>query len=150
KIADPLGMDLIETAWGVHMLANAGMETALRAVSVERGRSPADYLLVAYGGCGPMHAANLATSFDMADVVVPPRAGLLCAEGLTLAGIRQDAVRAYPPEVGMGSDVVAGLIEETRAELLHQMDADAESVELEWQLAVRYTGQPSELLLSLD
>lgn len=150
KIADPLGMDPIETAWGVHLLANAGMETALRAVSVERGRAPGDYLLVAYGGCGPMHAAGLAASFEMADVVIPPRAGLLCAEGLALAGIRQDVVRAYPPGAGISGEVMAGLIDEMKGDLQRQMDAGVESVEIEWRLAIRYAGQPSELLLSFE
>lgn len=146
RIAEPLGLDLTETAWGVHLLANTGMEAALRAVSVERGRTPRDYVLVAYGGAGPMHGATLAAAFDIRSVVIPAQAGLLCARGLTLAGIRQDAVRAYPSDVGFDDHVLAELVSELR----HRLETrrhEVEEGEWEWRLAMRYAGQPSELLI---
>ena len=145
-IAGPLGLDVTEAAWGVHLLANTGMEAAVRAVSVERGRTPSDYLLVAYGGAGPMHAATLAAAFDIRSVMVPAQAGLLCARGLTLAGIRHDAVRAYPPGAGIDSQVLAGMVSELRHGLEARPDAVGEG-EWEWRLAMRYAGQPSELLI---
>lgn len=151
RVADPLGVDLADAAWGVHVLANVGMEAALRAVSVERGRSPADYVLVAYGGAGPMHAATLASSFDMSSVVVPPHAGLLCAHGLTLAGIRQDSVRAYPARVGIDGAVLSELAADMEATLRGELgEGDDTPIHLGWQLAVRYSGQPAELLIPFD
>jgi N-methylhydantoinase A len=151
RIAVPLGLEVADAAWGVHVLANVGMEAALRAVSVERGRSPTDYVLVAYGGAGPMHAATLASAFDMTAVVIPPRAGLLCAHGLTLAKIRQDAVRAYPFRMGVDRDLLAGIARELGDELRLELGGEtAAPVELSYQLAVRYAGQPTELLILLD
>lgn len=146
RIAEPLGMDLTEAAWGVHLLANTGMEAAVRAVSVERGRAPSDYLLVAYGGAGPMHAATLGAAFDIQAVMIPAQAGLLCARGLTLAGIREDAVRAYPPDVGIDGPVLAGIVSELRDGLETRRDGIGEG-DWEWRLAMRYAGQPSELLI---
>lgn len=151
RIAEPLGLDISEAAWGVHVLANVGMEAALRAVSVERGRSPADYVLVAYGGAGPMHAATLAAAFEMSSVVIPPRAGLLCAHGLTLARVRQDAVRAYPPGAAIDDEVLAEISRALGSSLIKQLGEAADSpVELSYLLAVRYAGQPTELLIPFD
>lgn len=147
KVAGPLGLDVTEAAWGVHLLANTGMEAAVRAVSVERGRTPRDYLLVAYGGAGPMHAATLAAAFDIRSVMVPVEAGLLCARGLTLAGIREDAVRAYPPGAGIDSRVLVGVVSELRDGLEQRQGAEGE---WEWRLAMRYAGQPSELLIPYE
>lgn len=148
-IAAPLGLETTEAAWGVHLLANTGMEAAVRAVSVERGRVPSDYLLVAYGGAGPMHAATLASSFDMRAVVIPAQAGLLCARGLTLAGVRKDAVRAYPPGAGMDGRTLAELAAEMQRGLAGHPD-DSSDGEWDWRLAMRYSGQPSELLVPFD
>ena len=60
QIGEPLGLDAGEAAWGIHSMANANMERAMRIVSVERGRDPRKYALVAFGGAGPLHAARLA------------------------------------------------------------------------------------------
>ena len=150
-IAGPLGLDISDAAWGVHVLANVGMEAALRAVSVERGRSPADYVLVAYGGAGPMHAATLAAAFDMTTVIIPPRAGLLCAHGLTLARIRQDAVRAYPPGLPLADETLGSISAELAGFLTDQLgQTQGPPVELSYQLAVRYAGQPTELLIPFE
>ncbi len=146
QLARPLSLSLADAAWGVHVLANVGMEAAVRAVSVERGRSPADYVLVAYGGAGPMHAATLAAVFGITSVVIPPRAGLLCAHGLTLAGVRHDAVQAYPPSLGVATEPLATIAADLEEGLRQRAGREAD-VELEWQLAMRYAGQPHELLV---
>jgi 5-oxoprolinase (ATP-hydrolysing)/N-methylhydantoinase A len=69
-------------ARGVHDLANAMMMRALRAVSTEKGRDPADFVLIAYGGSGPVHAAALAAELGVWTAIVPPLAGLFSAAGL--------------------------------------------------------------------
>jgi 5-oxoprolinase (ATP-hydrolysing)/N-methylhydantoinase A len=84
-----LGVD----ARAVHDLANAAMMRALRAVSTERGRDPADFVLVAYGGSGPVHAAALAEELGVRTAVVPPVAGLFSAVGLLSAREERHDVR---------------------------------------------------------
>src|SRR5215510_1352775 len=59
-IADPLGISTEQAAWGIHLIATSNMENALRVVSVERGRDPRRYALIAFGGAGPLHAARMA------------------------------------------------------------------------------------------
>ena len=96
KIAGPLGMDVIEAAWGVHALANVNMGKAIAAVSIERGRDPRDSTMIAFGGAGPMHAALLAEEFGIVTVIVPMSAGLFSAVGLQVADIRYDYSASFP------------------------------------------------------
>ena len=82
KVATPLGTGLLEAAYGVHTVANVTMIRAIRAVSTYRGRDPRDFMLLAFGGSGPVHAVEMARSLRIGRVVVPPAPGLLSAVGL--------------------------------------------------------------------
>ena len=84
-IAVPLDLGIEEAAWGVHAAANANMERAMRIVSVERGRDPRRYVIVAFGGAGPVHAARLAKAIGAPRVIVPYGAGVGSAIGLLRA-----------------------------------------------------------------
>jgi N-methylhydantoinase A len=89
-VARPLRLSAHEAAWGVHMIATTNMENALRLVSVERGRDPRNYAMVAFGGAGPLHAARLARRSGVPQVVVPNGAGVGSAIGLLQATPRID------------------------------------------------------------
>jgi len=80
-------------AEGILEVANAGMERALRRVSVERGHDPAEFWLVAYGGAGPLHACELAGRLGMKGVVVPRWPGLFSALGMVLADMAVEKSR---------------------------------------------------------
>jgi N-methylhydantoinase A len=73
---------------------NAEMLRALRVVSVERGRDPGEFALVAFGGAGPLHACELAEALGTSTVLVPEHAGVLSALGLAVADERRDHVRS--------------------------------------------------------
>ena len=90
-VAGPLGLSVEEAAWGVHLVATGNMEHALRVVSVERGRDPRRYALVAFGGAGPLHAARIARTLGVRRVVVPKAAGVGSAVGMLAAESRLDA-----------------------------------------------------------
>jgi N-methylhydantoinase A len=95
RLAEPLDLTVVEAAQGVLDVANANMERALRVVSVERGHDPRDFSLVAYGGAGPLHAAELAAELDVPRVVVPRSAGVLSALGLLISDVvYEDGVSA--------------------------------------------------------
>ena len=83
------------SAADVVAVVDAGMERALRAVSVERGVDPAGLALVAFGGAGPLHACALAEALGMAAVIVPSRAGVLSAVGLLCSPRRRSLVRSW-------------------------------------------------------
>jgi N-methylhydantoinase A len=84
-LSERLGLSLIETAYGIHQLANARMMRALRAVSSEKGRDPREFALLAYGGSGPVHAAGLAEDLGVNTILVPAIAGFFSAVGLLCA-----------------------------------------------------------------
>jgi N-methylhydantoinase A len=67
----------------------------LRAVSVERGHDPREFVLVAFGGAGPLHACELAEELGISTVLVPDAAGVLSALGLIASEERRDSVRSY-------------------------------------------------------
>ncbi len=90
RLAEQLGMGLMETAQGIVSVVTANMARAIRVVSVQRGHDPRDYTLAAFGGAGPLHAARLARELEIARILVPRNPGILCAMGLLLTDLRAD------------------------------------------------------------
>ena len=94
-VAESLGLSLQDAAHGVHAVANVNMIRAIRAVSTYRGRDPRDFVLLAFGGSGPIHASDMARSLGIGTVVVPPSPGLFSAVGLLQARPEWHFVRTY-------------------------------------------------------
>jgi N-methylhydantoinase A len=92
-VAEPFGLSEGEAALGIIRLANASMDNLLRLVSVRRGFDPRDFVLVAFGGGGSMHAAALARGLHIGRVVVPVAPGHFSAWGMLMADLRADFVR---------------------------------------------------------
>ena len=80
----------VDVAAKIIRIANSNMERAIRAVSVERGEDPRDFPLVAFGGCGGLHACELAESLGIRTVIIPRMAGVLSALGMLLADRQRD------------------------------------------------------------
>ena len=81
-IAQRFGLTLEAAADSAVALANANIVRAIQLISTERGHDPRDYVLVPYGGAGPLHAAKVAEELGIATIVVPPAAGIISAYGL--------------------------------------------------------------------
>jgi len=107
-------------------VVNAEMVRALRVISVEQGLDPRDFVLVAFGGAGPLHACALADELGMETVLVPASAGVLSALGLVAAEERVDAVHSYLLPL-----------------------AEAEELPNEGEADLRYAGQSFELTIPL-
>jgi len=93
RIADPLELDINQAAIAILRIANAHMALALRAVSVERGRDPRDFCLVASGGAGPLHGCTLARELKIPTVIIPRLPGQFSAWGMLTCDLRQDYVQ---------------------------------------------------------
>jgi N-methylhydantoinase A len=104
QIGVALGLEEGEAAWGVHAMANANMERAMRIVSVERGRDPRRYALIAFGGAGPLHAARLALRLGIPKVIVPFGAGVGSAIGMLEANAKVDAALTRRLAVAPGAE----------------------------------------------
>ncbi|RKK05695.1 hydantoinase/oxoprolinase family protein [Pseudoroseomonas wenyumeiae] len=153
RLADQLGLGLMETAQGILSVVTANMARAIRVISVQRGHDPRDFTLMAFGGGGPLHAARLAKELDMKRVLVPRNPGILCAMGLLLTDLRADfaATRLLPLESGSVGDVAEGFATLTaRAEewFEHEGIAPANRV-LTRTADMRYKGQNYELAVTL-
>ena len=91
-VAAPLGLDPLAAASGIVEIANAHMIGAMRLVSVQRGYDPRDFVLVAFGGAGPLHANALARELGIPTVLVPPSPGIASAVGMLVTDIRHEFV----------------------------------------------------------
>lgn len=84
-LGDKLGKTPEEAAEGILAVANTAMERALRVISVERGFDPGEFVLVAFGGAGALHVAELVEGLGASRAMVPPDPGLLSAYGMLAA-----------------------------------------------------------------
>jgi N-methylhydantoinase A len=149
KLAQPLGLSMIETALGIVKLVCATMVKAIRSISVERGYDPADFALFAFGGAGPLHATESARELGIGTIVIPPYPGVLCAQGLLNSDLATDFVRTAAVQMDAGA---AGKLEEVRASLRVQADAwfvhegiAAPARRESWSVDLHYRGQNFEL-----
>jgi len=95
RIAEPLGLSLERAAEGIIEVVNANMLRGIRVISVERGYDPREFAMVAFGGAGPVHAADLARELGAQRVVVPGVPGVTSAFGLLVADFRHDYFQTY-------------------------------------------------------
>jgi len=93
RIARPKGLDAAAAAASILAIADTNMAQALRFVSIERGLDPRDFVLVAFGGAGPLHAASVARELGVAGVLIPYSPGVLCAMGVLTKDIQMDFSR---------------------------------------------------------
>jgi 5-oxoprolinase (ATP-hydrolysing) len=141
RVAEPLRLTALEAARGIHELANATMMRALRSVSTEKGRDPSEFVLLAYGGSGPVHAAALAAELGVKTAIVPPLAGLFSAAGLLFARAEFHDVRFCRIDVRAPDiDLLRALETEMRAQLGERI-GDVEVIEWLRTADVRYRGQ---------
>jgi N-methylhydantoinase A len=136
RVAQRLGLGRTAAAEGVLRVANANMERAIRVVSVERGYDPRDFALAAFGGCGGLHACEIAASLGMSTVLVPRYAEALSALGMLLAA----RVRDYAAGALNCTD-----IEERFHALEARALAEMPGAKLERNADIRYAGQSYEL-----
>ncbi|CAM3388382.1 Methylhydantoinase [Bordetella sputigena] len=149
RLADKLGLSLMEAAHGIIAVATANMAKAIRVISVQRGHDPRGYALFAFGGAGPLHAARLARELDMQRIIIPKTPGILCAMGLLLTDLRTDFMQTQfqelrPEAVPAIRDTFGKLAGEASAWFEgERVGADARVVEM--TVDMRYAGQNYEL-----
>ena len=152
-LAARFALSVEEVADSVVRLAEVSIVRAIQQVSTERGRDPRDYVLVPYGGAGPLHAARVAEDLAVATVVVPPNAGVLSASGLLLSDhvhYRARTRRRAVTEADMADirETVRALQAEAR-DYLAGLGIEAEA-DFDRVLEMRYLGQAFEVPVSLS
>ena len=92
-VAAPLGLSVEAAALGIHAVVNARMAAAIRLMTVQRGLDPRRFALMPLGGGGGLHAAALAEMSGIDTIIVPPRPGVMAAQGLLACPVEQSAIR---------------------------------------------------------
>src|SRR4029077_7966850 len=125
RCAKPLGLDVVEAANGIVEIANAAMVNALHLISVQRGYDPRDFLLVAFGGAGPVHANALARDAEMPAVLVPPSPGIFSATGLLTTDLKRDAARTVMRRLeGLPVDEAESVFGELEAQGVRELETE--------------------------
>lgn len=154
RLAESLGMGPMETAEGVRRVVNSTMAQAMRLVSIERGHDPRDYTVVAYGGGGPLHAAQLAEELGCARVLVPYNPGIISAFGLLLADTQQDFMVTRISRADQATrEMLLEHFTHLEARARNEFDGYGlawPSVERRYFLDMRYIGQAYELTMPAD
>ena len=143
-----------QTAHGLLGIVVANMVRAIRVISVERGHDPREFVLLPFGGAGPLHAADVARALGISSMLVPPAPGILCARGLVVSDLRESFVlsRLMPlndetlPELLANQNTLY-----QQAEAWFEQAAIAPSNrQLQYSLDMRYVGQNYELQVDMD
>jgi N-methylhydantoinase A len=149
RLAVSLGLDPIACAEGIVRVANAEMVRALRVVTVERGIDPRDYALLAFGGAGPLHAAQIADELGIETVLCPRASGVLAALGLVVSERRRDAQQTVLMTGDRLSAASIARVVEELADRARRELGEPES-ELRATYELRYEGQSFELPVVAD
>jgi N-methylhydantoinase A len=148
ELAEELGLSVDDGAAGIVRVASATMAQAVRVVTVERGIDPRDLALVAFGGAGPLHAAQIADELGMRRVLVPAASGVLSAFGLVVAERRRDLVESVLlTGDGLTAEAIAEAVERLATRGREELIGEP-AVRATYDL--RYEGQAFELPVDGD
>ncbi len=150
RVARPLGRQLIETAYGIHTVANANMMRAVKAVTTYRGRDPRDFALFAFGGNGGVHGVELARVLQIDTVIVPPVAGVFSAAGLLFADQEMSLSATFAHSVDTAPAAEAAQIYDRLADQIADHIGHArDDIRFRRRADLRYGGQAFELTVAL-
>ena len=148
-VAKPLGLDVAEAAEGIVRVIDVKMEEAIKAISTMRGHDLRDFMLLAFGGAGPLHAGRIARDLGMAGVIVPLYPGVFSAIGLLMSDVKHDYIRSkLSPLSEVTPADVNGMFERMVAQALEELRDDgfaANHIRIECALDMRYAGQGYEI-----
>lgn len=145
RVGDPFDMDLVDAAVAIEEIATANMSNAVGLVSTAKGFDPRDFALVAFGGAGPLHAANVARTMNIPRVIVPPWPGINSALGCLLVDVEHDLAQTL---ITPAEDEVVGDLEVQFQAMEEQMHGrlakegiPEDRMRIDRNLNMRYTGQ---------
>jgi N-methylhydantoinase A len=153
ELAQQLGLGLEEAAEGILTIVNANMANAISSRTVQKGLDPRGFALVAFGGAGPLHGAEVARALGIPEIIVPAYPGITSAVGLLTTDLKYDAVRtAFQAGEAIDLDRLNRDLAAIQEELERQLAADgiaAVDAAFERSGDLRYVGQGYELRVPL-
>jgi N-methylhydantoinase A len=154
QVAQPLGLPVEPAAEGIIRVIDVKMQEAIKAISTMRGHDLRDFMLLAFGGAGPLHAGRIARDLGMAGVIVPLYPGVFSAIGLLMSDVKHDYIRSRMTALAdLTGDAVeamfAPLAREARDDLRRDGFA-ADRIRLDRALDLRYAGQGYEITVPYE
>lgn len=148
-----LGLGLAQAAYGIRRVANANMARAIRAVTIERGRDPRQFTMIAFGGSGPVHAVDLARALEVRRILIPILPGVFTAAGMLASDVEHHFVHSFSGrlddlDVTGANEVLAGLAQ-SGIEALESDGYGPEQRAFSFLADLRFLGQGSELTTPL-
>lgn len=151
--ATRLGLKADGAALGILRIANEHMANGIRKVTIQRGLDPREFSLVAFGGAGPMHAAEVAQMMQIPEVIIPAHPGATSAWGLVTVDSRHDLVRSHIVDLEVADrGEIQGYFADMEADarqILEEEGFSADAIRLERTVDVRYVGQLRSLTLDV-
>ena len=146
KIAVPLNQNVMELAYGIHLIANSTMMRAVKAVSTYRGRDPREFTIIAFGGCGGIHVVELARSLQIDRALIPLSAGVFSALGLLVSDIESTLSRSYFRSfIHTSPDEMNKFYEELEDNINKNLGSNSDLISISRFADMRYEGQAFEL-----
>lgn len=154
KLGDEIGLSAIEAAHGIHKVVTESMAAAARIHLVEKGKDPRAYAMVGFGGAGPAHAAGVARTLGIREVIIPPASGAASCLGFLVAPLSFERVRSFPLRIAPGFDAAAlnailGTLETEGRALLAEAGITGAQVTVERSADMRLVGQMHEINVPL-
>ena len=154
KVADPLVIDIGAAAEGIVRVIEVKMEEAIKAISTMRGHDLRDFMLLAFGGAGPVHAGRIARDLGMAGLIVPLYPGVYSAIGLIMSDVKHDYVQSKMQPMSELSDhdvdAMFARLEALAAADLRSDGFAPEHIRIQRALDLRYAGQGYEITMACD
>ncbi|MDH7795332.1 MULTISPECIES: hydantoinase/oxoprolinase family protein [unclassified Beijerinckia] len=153
-VAQKLDMDVPAAAEGIVRIINVKMQEAIKAISTMRGHDLREFMLLAFGGAGPLHAGRIAADLGMAGVIVPPFPGVYSAMGLVMSDVKHDYIRSrLSPLANVTEGQINAIFDYlgrlAREDLAAEHFAEAQ-IRIEPALDMRYAGQGYEITVPCD
>jgi N-methylhydantoinase A len=153
KIAGPLGLSVTEAADGILRIAATAMSYAVKGVTTERGLDAAAFAMVAFGGAGPLHAAEVAREIGMKQIIIPQAPGHFSAFGMLFSDLRYDYVRTWPTALSDAAfDEIEPVSQDMEAQgraAVAKAEVDAAEIVVARAADMRYVGQEHAVTVDL-
>jgi N-methylhydantoinase A len=151
KVARPLGLGIADAAEGIVRIIDVKMEEAIKAISTMRGHDLRDFMLLAFGGAGPVHAGRIARDLGMAGIIVPLYPGVFSAIGLLMSDVKHDYIQSkMAPLSEVKPEAMNDMFERLATQAREELHGDGfarDDIRIERALDMRYAGQGYEIAI---